>query len=58
MRTWEPAVQWAALIIFSAGVIFSMVWNVMANTWTSNFFPPLDKSPLDLTHCKDYHHIG
>ena len=58
VRSWEPLLQWAALVIFSAGIVFSIVWNVMANTWIKDFFPPLDKSPLEIEHCRDLLHVG
>ena len=55
VRSWEPVIQWLALIIFLAGIIFSIVWNLMGNTWVPGFYPALDKTSI--SECRN-HHVG
>ena len=55
VRAWEPVIQWLALIIFIAGIVFSVVWNIMGNTWSPGFYPALDTS--DISDCRN-HHVG
>ena len=56
VRSWEPVIQWLALIIFLAGIAFSVVWNFLGNTWVPGFYPALDRT--NISQCRNLHHVG
>lgn len=58
VRSWEPIVQWAALIFFLLALIFAVVWNVMANSWVPDFYPELDHSSGYTARCRELYYRG
>ena len=51
VKTWEVYLRIFAIILFCAGIVFSVVWNIMGNTWSPGFYPEPDTSPLDPDYC-------
>merc|ERR1719445_820309 len=54
VRSWEPVVQWFALLVFVAFVSFGIIWNIFGDSWSSGFFPPNDESLYDVGACSKF----